>query len=136
MTARSAFQYNHLKKTFGDYPSREDGLNALGLSDFTFVMLRNCSYLYSSEKRTAMYKEYLHYLTEGTVWAEDILDIPIPIPKTVVNPTLFEHVHGMYTLHYALTHYNCFTHSFQYTPAEVGRTFGETEFFPGTIACG
>ena len=28
----------------------------------------------------------------------------------------------MYTLHYHLTPYNCFTHSFQYTSAKVGRT--------------
>ena len=51
---RSTFQYNHLNRIFGDCSSREVGLRALALNDFTFFTLRNCSFLYSSEKQTIM----------------------------------------------------------------------------------
>ena len=121
-SARNAFQYHHLKNTYGDYPSREAGLKAVRDNHLN-SMLRNGLFLHSSEKLATMNKEYLYYLTEGTVWAENILDIPIIMTVgTVMNPTLFEHADGMYTLHYSLTPYNCFAHSFQYTSAEVSRT--------------
>ena len=135
-TARRAFQYHHIKKTCGDYPSGEDGLKAMGVNNLNNVMLKNSLIMRSSEKHAILEAEYLHYLTEGTVWAEDILDIPTSISGiagTVVNPTLFECTDGMYTLHYALNPYNCFTHSFQYTSAEVGRTFGKRSSLLGWL---
>ena len=96
--ARSDFQTHHLKKRFGQ--SREDGLETITLNDLRLSLLKSSSILFPQETVTKMQAEYLAYLTEGTVWAEDVLNTPRLTSHTVVNPTLFEREDGEYTLHY------------------------------------
>ena len=119
--ARNSFQFHHLK----ELGTREEGLKAFGQEEFNSLLLKSSRPLYSTKRIGTMEKEYLHYLMEGTVWGENILDIPSSILKTVVNPTLIERPDGMYTLHYSLTPYLGFIHSFQYTHAEICRTLGK-----------
>ena len=122
--ARSTFQCYHMKRACVDYINQEDCLKVF-TKQYLLFMLKSGSVLHSSETTTTMEREYLYYLTEGTVWAEGVLDIPISIPKTVVNPTLLERADGRYTLHYVLNPFTGFTQTFLHTPAEVGRTFGK-----------
>ena len=135
---RGDFQSHHMKPMRGYYKNREACLKEVAYEDFNnYVMMNStCMYfLHPQETVTTMENEYLHYLTEGTVWAESILDIPISNLKEVkVNPTLFEREDGMYTLQYCLTPYVGFMHSFQYTHAEIGKTLGKRssllKYFP------
>ena len=87
-------------------------------------VLHSVSFLYSNEMFAKIENEYLEYLMKGFVWAEAVLDIPVDNPKTVVNPTMFEHA-KLYTLHYALTPYKGFVLSFQYTNTNMSRSLGK-----------
>ena len=103
--------------------SKEEGLKKYQQSN---ILLNRVCFLYSSEIFSTIQKEYLEYLTQGFVWAETVLGVPMASPKTVVNPTLFEHAEGTYTLHYELTPYMGFKLNFLYTCAELGKTLGRS----------
>ena len=118
---RNHFQFHHMKVR-GFSKSREDGLKKFAEGD---VLLFGVRFLYSPKKFATIEKEFLYYLLDGFVWAETVLGIPTASPKTVVNPTLFEHAEGMYTLHYGLTPYMGYILSFQYTQAELGKALGQ-----------
>ncbi|CAI8016111.1 hypothetical protein GBAR_LOCUS9909, partial [Geodia barretti] len=85
------------------------------------VLLQKVFFLHSTKTFATIKKEFLEYLRDGFVWAETVLGIAVPNSKTVVNPTLFGHAGGLYTLHYELTPYRGFTLSFLYTNADLGR---------------
>ena len=114
---RNHFQFYQMKKR--GCQSREEGLTKY--LEFNILLKRVLS-LYSTTTFSKIKKEYLEYLRDGFVWGETVLGIPIGSPKTVVNPTLFEHASGMYTLHYELTPYMGFILSFLYKKANIDRT--------------
>ena len=123
--ARNAFHTFHLTAY---YETREEGLKAVTEREFKMYLLKSIHILHSSERIGTMEKEYLHYLMEGTVWAESVLGIPSSTLRTV-NPTLIERQDGMYTLEYALTPYVGFIQNFQYSHTEICRTLGKEGTF-------
>ena len=116
---RSEFQCHQLKNS-GLKGTREELLKLIVMAD----MIQGNSFGLPKRICTTE-KEYLYYLKEGTVWAEIVLDIPSSFSHTVSNPTLYERADGLYSLHYSLTPYSGFIQTFQYTHAEVCRTFGK-----------
>ena len=76
-------------------------------------------FLYSAETLAKFRNEYL---MKGFVWAEAVLDIPIDNPKTVVNPTMFDHPGGLYT---NLIPYIGAVSDFQYTNTNLGMSLGK-----------
>ena len=119
---RNSFQCHHMK---ADKETRREALKRFANVAVSKLMLKSNFILHPSERIHTMEKELLHYLVEGTVWAETVLDIPSSTTNVVVNPTFFERADGKYTLHYSLAPYVGFIHSFQYTHTEVNRTLGK-----------
>jgi hypothetical protein len=113
---RNDFQFYHMKRI--GCKNREEGLKKYVELN---ILLQKVFFLHSTETFATIKKEFLEYLRDGFVWAETVLGIPVANSKTVVNPTLFEHAGGLYTLHYELTPYKGFILSFLYTHANLGR---------------
>ena len=104
---------------------RGEALQMVAQHDVNNFMLKTTIIVQPPERVSRMEKDYLHYLMEGTVWAEDVLDIPSSTTDMVINPTFFERADGKYSLHYTLTPYIGFIQTFQYTHAEVKRSLGK-----------
>ena len=119
---RHSFQYHHLN---AEKKTRNEALQKAAHQDFNSLMLKSTFIVHPSDRIGRMEKDYLHYLMEGTVWAESVLDIPSSTTEMVINPTFFERADGKYSLHYTLTPYMGFIQSFQYTHAEVKRSLGK-----------
>ena len=118
---RKHFQSHFMKKVFlAD--NREKGLRDYVANDVLRILSNS---LYCTETYPEIEKEIFEYQIDGYVWAEEVLNIPIGDPKTVVNPTLFARDDGSYTLHYVLTPYNGFGLNFQYTRSEARKTLGQ-----------
>ena len=107
-----------------DKKTRREALQAIAHNDVNKLMLKS-TLIVHPERINRMEKEYLHYLMEGTVWAESVLDIPSSTTNVVINPTFLDREDGIYTLHYTLTPYIGFIQTFQYTHAEVNRSLGK-----------
>ena len=122
-SARCAFQDHHFRG-IGEKTSRHDYIKAVSQNDVDLLMIQSYRFIHSPDRVQNMKKEYEHYLMEGTVAAEYVLDLSPSTSQTVVNPTLYEREDGKYTLQYALTPYIAFPQRFQYTHAEVCRTMG------------
>ena len=121
---RKLFQLHHARKVKPGAITREEGLQIIAERE---AMLVKSDILLNSAGTLAKFRvEYLEYMMKGFVWAEAVLDIPVDNPKTVVNPTIFEHAAGLYTVDYCLTPYKCFASGFQYTNTNVSRSLGST----------
>ena len=103
--------------------SREEGLQIIAEREVTPV--KSDILLNSAGTLAKIVDEYLEYMMKGFVWAEAVLQIPVDNPKTVVNPTIFEHAAGLYTADYCLAPYRCFASGFQYTNTNVSRSLGK-----------
>ena len=103
--------------------SREEGLQIIAEREATPV--KSDILLNSAGTLAKIVDEYLEYMMKGFVWAEAVLQIPVDNPKTVVNPTIFEHAAGLYTADYCLAPYRCFASGFQYTNTNVTRSLGK-----------
>ena len=116
---RECFQLYHMQSVVAK--SRMDGL--VDCAKANALQFQSNGFVHSPSTET-IEKEFLEYLLKGNVWGEEVLGIPIgdPIPKTVVNPTMFARDDGSYTLHYSLTPYNGYNFTFQFTNTEVSRT--------------
>ena len=123
--ARNAFHTYNLTTCYG-CETREEGMKAITKREFKMSLLKS---IHIFERIDTMEKEYLHYLMEGTVWAESVLGIPSSTLKTVVNPTLIERQDGMYSLGYALTPYVGFMQNVQYLCTEICRTLVKESTF-------
>ena len=120
---RKLFQLLHASKRMPG-ATREEGLQIIAKTEAA-LLLKSVIFLYSAKTFEELEEEYLEYLMKGFVWAEAVLDIPIDNPKTVVNPTMFDHSGGLYTVHYSLIPYKGFALSFQYTNTNVSRSLGK-----------
>ena len=120
---RKLFQLHHARKLKPGALTREEGLQIFAEKEA--ALLKSDLFLYSAENLAKFRVEYLEYMMKGFVWAEAVLDIPVDNPKTVVNPTIFEHAAGLYTVDYCLTPYKCFASGFQYTNTNVSRSLGK-----------
>ena len=120
---RKLFQLLHASIRKPGAITREKGLQIIAKTEAA-LLLKCVIFLYSAETFEELEEEYLEYLMKGFVWAEAVLDIPIDNPKTVVNPTMFDHSGGLYTVHYSLTPYKGFALSLQYTNTNVSRSLG------------
>ena len=119
---RKLFQLHHARKVKPGAITREEGLQIIAERE---AMLVKSDILLNSAGTLAKFvDEYLEYLMKGFVWAEAVLQIPVDNPKTVVNPTIFEHAAGLYTVDYCLAPYKCFASGFQYTNTNVSRSLG------------
>ena len=119
---RNHFQFHHMKRHFAS-KTREDCLKKFVEQN---KLLFDANFICCHEKLTIFQKEILEFLTCGFSWAETVLGVSISTSETVVNPTLFEHVSGLYTLHYGSIPYMGYTLSFLYTHAELSKTLGQT----------
>ena len=119
---RNSFQCHHLN---ADKKTRREALQRVAHVEVSKLMLKSTFIVQPSERIGKMKKEHLHYMVEGTVWAENVLDIPSSTTDMVINPTFFERADGKYSLHYTLTPYIGFIQTFQYTHAEVNRSLGK-----------
>ena len=117
---RNDFQLHHVLKTTPGVKSREEGLQIFAKKEA--ALLKSDLFLYSAENLAKFRIEYLEYLMKGFVWAEAVLDIPVDNPKTVVNPTMFDHSGGLYTVHYISTPYIGVASGFQ---CNVSRSLGK-----------
>ena len=119
---RNHFQLHHMKRLLS--LTREAGLKKFIEGD---QVLSELSLLYSPEKLATFKEEILDFLIKGSVWAEDVLGIAMASgSNTAVNPTLFEHGNGLYTLHYVSAPYMGFTLSVLYKHAELEKTLGHS----------
>ena len=66
----------------------------------------------------AMRTEMSSFAVNGSVYAEDCLNLPYSSDYKVVNPTLFER-EDKYTLHYASNPYVCYYHGFVFCKSEI-----------------
>ena len=119
---RKLYQLHHASKVKLGAITREEGLQIIAKRTATLV--KSDILLNSAGTLAKFVDEYLEYMMKGFVWAEAVLDIPVDNPKTVVNPTIFEHAAGLYTVDYCLTPYKCFGSGFQYTNTNVCRSLG------------
>ena len=119
---RNSFQCHHMK---ADKKTRREALKRFANVAVSKLMLKSNFILHPSERIHTMEKELLHYLVEGTVWAETVLDIPSSTTNVIINPTFFERADGKYSIHYTLAPYIGFIQSFQYTHAEVKKSLGK-----------
>ena len=117
---RKLYQLHHARKVKPGAITREEGLQIFAEKEA--ALLKSDLILYSAEY---LAKFIIDYLMKGFVWAEAVLDIPIDNPKTVVNPTMFDHPGGLYTVHYTLSPYIAVASGFQYTYTNVSRSLGE-----------
>ena len=79
---------------------QEVGLSKYGAHD---KMFNNCS----------------QYTSEGSVYAEECLDLAYSNDHKVVNPTLYEREDGAYSLHHASTPFICFYHGLIFCKSEL-----------------
>ena len=114
---RKLFQLRCLHKS----ASREEGLQIIAKREAMRIK-SDILLLNSAGTLAKIVDEYLEYMMKGFVWAEAVLHIPVDNPKTVVNPTIFEHAAGLYTADYCLAPYRCFASGFQYTNTNVSRS--------------
>ena len=119
---RKLYQLHHARKVKPGAITREEGLQIF--AEREAMLVKSDILLYSAGALAKFVDEYLEYMMKGFVWAEAVLHIPVDNPKTVVNPTIFEHAAGLYTVDYCLTPYKCFGSGFQYTNTNVSRSLG------------
>ena len=117
---RKLYQLHHARKIKPGAITREEGLQIFAEKEA--ARLKSDLILYSAEN---LAKFRIDYLMKGFVWAEAVLDIPIDSSKTVVNPTMFDHPGGLYTVHYTLSPYIAVASGFQYTNNNVSRSLGK-----------
>ena len=64
------------------------------------------------------------YASEGSVYAEECLDLACSSNSKVLNPTLYEREDGVYTLHYASSPFICFYHGLFFSKLELKKLIG------------
>ena len=119
---RKLYQLHHACKVKPGAITREKGLQIF--AEREAMLVKSDILLYSAGALAKFVDEYLEYRMKGFVWAEAVLQIPVDNPKTIVNPTIFEHAAGLYTADYCLAPYRCFASGFQYTNTNVTRSLG------------
>ena len=66
-----------------------------------------------------MEAESTNYFQNGSIFAEEVLEIPISRDSTSPNLTFYERKDGTYTMHYGSVPFKCFYHSYQFSQEQM-----------------
>lgn len=79
-----------------------------------------CENVTFPQKSDAQKSEVRSYMEKGSVYAERVFGLHLPITKTFVNFTFFEREDGLYTLHYRSLPFSCYFHAVDFKNEQFG----------------
>ena len=98
---------------------------------FAVDWLKKTDQFASKGMQDAVTADYIHYVKNGSFFAEECLNIPhLCTSSSVANPTIFEHESGEYTLQTTVLPFRSFHHGLIVTESNLSR-FGVSHEFAG-----